>query len=55
MWCVFWRSLSDIDFGDTKLMVVCREQLRKKDTEFDSKVSHYFKKCKMKSKIFIIV
>ena len=46
-----WRSLSDIFFSDTKQQLVgCREQLRKKDTEFDSRVSHSIKNCKKKSK-----
>ena len=52
-----WRSLSDIAFSDAKhlLLVGCRVQLRKKGTEFDSKVLHSFKNCKMKSKKIIIV
>ena len=48
-----WRSLSDIAFSDTKqLLVGCREQLRKKDTEFDSKVSRFMKS--MKSKLLLL-
>ena len=44
-----WRSLSDIALSDTKqLLVGCREQLRKKHTEFDSKVSHLMKSMKSK-------
>ena len=44
-----WRSLSDIVLSDTKqLLVGCREQLRKKHTEFDSKVSHLMKSMKSK-------
>ena len=40
-------SLSDIAFSDAKQQLVgCREQLGKKDTEFDSKVSHSFKTAK---------
>ena len=46
-----WRFLFDIAFSDTKqLLVGCREQLGKKDTGFDSKVSHSFKNSKMKFK-----
>ena len=42
-----WRSLSDIAFiGAKQLSHSCREQLREKDTEFDSKVSHSFKTVK---------
>ena len=49
-----WRSLSDIAFSDTKqLLVGYREQLRKKDTEFDSKASHLTKS--MKSKKIIVL
>ena len=31
-----------------QLLVGCREQLRKKDTEFDSKVSHLMKSMKLR-------
>ena len=42
-WSMVLRSLSDTAFSDAKkLLVGCREQLGKKDTEFDSKVSHSF-------------
>ena len=48
-----WRSLSDIAFTDTKQLVVgYREQLRKKDIEFDSKVSHFMKSMKSKKLLF---
>ena len=48
-----WRSLSDITFSCTKeLLVDCREQIRKKDTEFDSKVSHLMSERK---KIIIVL
>ena len=44
-----WRHLSDIAFSDAKqLLVGCREKLGKKDSEFDSKVSHSFKTAKWK-------
>ena len=40
---IVWRSLSDIAFSDAKqLLVNCREQLRKKDIEFDPKISHWY-------------
>ena len=52
-WCMVWRSLSDIAFSDTKqLLVGCREQLREKDTEFDSDVSHLMKSMKSKKLLF---
>ena len=51
-----WGSLSDITFSDAKqLLVGCRGQLRKKDIEFDSKVSHSFKSAKWNLKKFIVV
>ena len=38
-----------VAFSDTKqLLIGCREQLKKKDTEFDSKVSHLMKNMKSK-------
>ena len=44
-----WRVLSDIVFSDAKqLLVGYREQLRNKDTEFDSKVSQLMKSMKSK-------
>ena len=46
-----WRSLFDISFSDEKQMLVgCREQLGKKDTEFDSKVSHSLKTTRLNNK-----
>ena len=49
-----WRSLSDITFSCAKeLLVDCTEQIRKKDTEFDSKVSHLMKS--LKKKIIIVL
>ena len=51
-----WRSLPDIAFSDAKqLLVGCREELEKKDTEFDSKVSHSFCKMKLKKYCFFKV
>ena len=50
-----WKSLSDIAFNDVKqLLVGCREQLRKKDTEFNSKVSHSFKSAKWNQKKLLL-
>ena len=50
-----WRSLSDVPFSGTKqLLAGRREQLRKKHTEFDSKVSHLMKKYEIKKIIVVL-
>ena len=48
---MFWRCLSDTAFSDAKqLLAGCREQLGKKDTEFDSELSHSFQTAKLNLK-----
>ena len=50
-----WRLLSDIAFSYAKqLLVSCREQHRKKGTEFDSKASHLMKSMKSKNKLLLL-
>ena len=51
-----WRSLSNISFSEAKkLLVGSREQLGKKDTEFDWKVSHSSKTTKWNKKKIIVI
>ena len=46
-----WKSLSDIAFSDAKqLLAGCRDQIGKRDTEFDSVVSQSFKTAKWHKK-----
>ena len=50
-----WRFLSDIAFSDKKqLLLSCRGQLRKKDTDSDSKVSPPSKTAICNKKSFVL-